>query len=138
MEPSYKIIQKQSGVAEPTLSKGENFLIFLQEVQATVKVLHLESRSRNMATHQHLGVLYDELNDLLDPLIETYMGINGPIKTCICSKDSVEDVPMYLRECFNTIENTRNSIMYSFLQSQIDLIQQSIAHCLYRLNFVKC
>jgi hypothetical protein len=104
------------------------------KAQIEAKITHLLQKNKTLATHNAMGMFYDGIGDLLDTLVETYMGLYPieelEIEDCYCIKDPIT----YFQSLYNAIEKERTSIKESFLQNQIDTIQELVSHTLYRLK----
>jgi len=104
-----------------------------------VHIFHLQTKS--YAEHIALNGYYDGVLDLFDSLVESYQGKHGIILNYKCNGfenyKSGEQVISYLKELDNSVESLRKSIKESFLQNQIDTIQELINSTLYKLRFLK-
>jgi len=84
---------------------------------------------------------YDEIPDLVDSFIESYQGKYGIITNykSFASTDykSNEQVVSYLRNISNEIKSIYDSIKDSFLQNQLDTIEELINSTIYKLRFLK-
>ena len=104
-----------------------------------VHIFHLQTKS--FAEHKALNDYYDGVLDLFDSLVESYQGKHGIISNYKCDGfedyKSGEQVISYLKELDNSVESLRKSIKESFLQNQIDTIQELIYSTLYKLRFLK-
>ena len=93
-----------------------------------VHIFHLQTKS--YAEHIALNGYYDGVLDLFDSLVESYQGKHGIILNYKCNGfenyKSGEQVISYLKELDNSVESLRKSIKESFLQNQIDTIQELI------------
>lgn len=104
-----------------------------------VHIFHLQTKS--YAEHIALNDYYDGVLDLFDGLIESYQGKHGIISNYKCdgfeNYKSNEQVVNYLKTLDGDIDSLRKSIKESFLQNQIDTIQELINSTLYKLRFLK-
>lgn len=104
-----------------------------------VHIFHLQTKS--FAEHSALNGYYDGVLDLFDSLVESYQGKHGIISNYKCdgfeNYKSGEQVISYLKELDNSVESLRKSIKESYLQNQIDTIQELIYSTLYKLRFLK-
>lgn len=106
-------------------------LLFKAQIDA--KLTHLAQPDKTLALHEAMGKFYDGIDGLIDTFVETYTGLYDlVIKTEGSSK--IDNPLTYFQNLYNTIDKERVSIKESFLQNQIDEIQQLIAHTLYRLK----
>jgi hypothetical protein len=105
-------------------------------------VFHLQTDSQSsFAEHSALGGYYDGIGDLIDGLVESYQGKHGIIKGYSSDKiedyDNVKQVISYLEKIDSVIEKSRKSIKESYIQNQIDTVQELIYSTLYKLKFLK-
>lgn len=104
-----------------------------------VHIFHLQTKS--YAEHIALNDYYDGVLGLFDGLIESYQGKHGIISNYKCdgfeNYKSGEQVINYLKKLDGDIDTLRKSVKESFLQNQIDTIQELINSTLYKLRFLK-
>lgn len=105
-------------------------------------IFHLQTNSQSsFAEHMALGGYYDEVGDLIDGLVESYQGKHGIIKGYNIDKvedyESVKQVISYLESIDSVIEKSRKTIKESYIQNQIDGVQELIYSTLYKLKFLK-
>ena len=105
-------------------------------------IFHLQTDSQSsFAEHTALGGYYDGIGDLIDGLVESYQGKHGIIKGYSIDKvqdyESVKQVIAYLENIDSTIEKSRKSVKESYIQNQIDTVQELIYSTLYKLKFLK-
>jgi DNA-binding ferritin-like protein len=105
-------------------------------------IFHLQTDSQSsFAEHMALGGYYDEIGDLIDGLVESYQGKHGIIKGYTTEKiedyQDVKQVISYLEKLDSIIEKSRKSVKESYIQNQIDTVQELIYSTLYKLKFLK-
>jgi len=104
-----------------------------------IHIYHLQTKS--FAVHKALNEFYDEVVGLFDGLVESYQGKYGIIENYKCDGyddyTSVESVIQYLQKLDKTIESSRKSVKESFIQNQIDTVQELIYSTIYKLKFLK-
>lgn len=104
-----------------------------------VHVFHLQTES--YAEHKALQGYYENIDGLIDGLVESYQGKNGIITryTTIKVDDYVnnDEVKSYLEKVNSIIEKNRTSISESYIQNQLDGVQELIFSTLYKLKFLK-
>ena len=104
-----------------------------------VHIFHLQTKS--YAEHIALNDYYDGVLGLFDGLIESYQGKHGIISNYKCdgfdNYKSGEQVINYLKKLDGDIDTLRKSVKESYLQNQIDTIQELINSTLYKLRFLK-
>ena len=104
-----------------------------------IHIYHLQTKS--FAVHKALNKFYYKVVDLFDGLVESYQGKHGIIENYKCDGyddyTSVESVIQYLQKLDKTIESSRKSVKESFIQNQIDTVQELIYSTIYKLKFLK-
>jgi hypothetical protein len=110
--------------------------------QNQVHIFHLQTKSQSsFAEHMALGGYYDEVGDLLDGIVESYQGkyniLTGYKTINTVDYKSTEQLISYFKELDNNIEKNRKSIKESYIQNQIDTVQELIYSTLYKLRFLK-
>lgn len=130
-------------LAEEFLSKRKNkggssctVPALLFKAQMDAKITHLAQPDKTLARHNALGMFYDEVGGLIDTFVETYMA-HYPCSIVTEGSSIIADPLFYFEELYKTIEKDRASIKESFLQNQIDEIQQLISHTIYRLKYIQ-
>ena len=119
--------------------------------ELTCKILH----SRNQAHVFHLGVTgegsfaahkalndyYDSVLDLYDGLVESYQGKYGLLKHYktykVESFTNIKKVIRYFENLVQDIEENRDCCSDSYIQNQIDTVQELIYSTLYKLKYLK-
>jgi hypothetical protein len=107
-----------------------------------IHTFHLQTKSKSsFAEHMALGGFYDKIGDLIDGLVESYQGKHEIIKGYETSEledyKNVEQLISYLKNLDNEIEKDRKKIKESYLQNQIDTVQELIYSTLYKLRNLK-
>jgi len=142
-------LMEQEEETEPENNSGENnsgennsftqLVSKLLHSRNQVHIFHLQTKS--FAEHNALNDYYDGVLDLFDSLIESYQGKHGIISNYKCDGfedyKSGEQVINYLKGLDKDIDSLRKSIKESFLQNQIDTVQELIYSTLYKLRFLK-
>jgi DNA-binding ferritin-like protein len=110
--------------------------------QIQTHVFHLSVKgSGSYATHKALQDYYDSIGGLVDGLTESYQGKYGLLKNYstfeLETYTSVNDVIGYLEELNDMIEDSRSCCEDSFIQNQIDTVQELIFSTVYKLKFLK-
>lgn len=108
----------------------------LFKAQLDSKITHLLQRNRTLAQHNAMGMFYDDIGDKIDTFVETYMGIYEISDICVDECCVIDNPVNYFTKLYSTIEDLRKPIKETFLQNQIDEIQQLISHTLYRLKYI--
>jgi hypothetical protein len=111
----------------------------LLDSQRQVHIFHLQTKS--FAEHKALQDYYDAIPDLVDNLVESAQGAMGIITGWksfeTVDYQSTEQVQNYLKNISNEIKSIYNIIKYTFIQNQLDEIDQLIHSTLYKLRFLK-
>ena len=110
--------------------------------QNQVHIFHLQTKSQSsFAEHMALGGYYDEVGDLLDGIVESYQGkydiLTGYKTINMVDYKSTEQLISYFKELDTNIEKNRKSVKESYIQNQIDTVQELIYSTLYKLRFLK-
>jgi hypothetical protein len=104
-----------------------------------IHIYHLQTKS--FAVHKALNDYYDGVVDLFDGLVESYQGKHGIIEDYKCdgydNYTSVNSAIEYLQKLDKTIEGSRKSVKESFIQNQIDTVQELIYSTIYKLKFLE-
>lgn len=101
-------------------------------------VFHLQTKS--FAEHKALNDYYDGIVPLFDGIVESYQGKYGIIKTYKTIKieqyKNKQKTIKFFENLLETIENTRDSVDDSFIQNQIDTVQELTNSTIYKLKFL--
>jgi len=105
-------------------------------------IFHWQTKSQSsFAEHMALGTYYDEIVELIDGIVESYQGkyeiITGYKTVEMVDYKSTEQLISYFRELDSNIEKNRKGIKESYIQNQIDALQELIFSTLYKLRFLK-
>jgi len=138
-----KMNEQEIKKEEKVETSGINNLVSkLLHSRTQVHVFHWQTKSQSsFAEHMALGGFYDEIGDLVDGLVESYQGkhdiITGYDSPKIENYKDVEQLISYFKSLDAEIEKDRKSIGESFIQNQIDTIQELLYSTLYKLRFLK-
>ena len=107
--------------------------------QKQAHIFHLGTKS--FAEHMALNGYYSEIDELIDGIIESYQGKYGLLTNYKSFKNqsykNKNQVLKYFTSLLNIIEKNRDSVDDSYIQNQIDTIQELINSTLYKLKFLK-
>jgi high-affinity Fe2+/Pb2+ permease len=107
--------------------------------QTQVHIFHLQTKS--YAEHKALQKYYEGIDALVDGLIESYQGKYDVITQYNSVKNedykSNEQVIKYFKALDSMIEKNRKEVKESFIQNQIDTVQELINSTVYKLRFLK-
>ena len=107
----------------------------LLKARTDAHLTHLRQKDKTFATHNAMSIFYDSVLDLVDTYVETSMGIDDSFVLEEVEESEVITNPLtYFKSLYNTISVERTSIKESFIQNQIDTMQELIAHTLYRIK----
>lgn len=112
-------------------------LVLYSQIQAQ----NFHRQTKSFAEHKALNDYYDSIIDVLDGFIESYQGKHGIIKKYtgfkpIVYKDNSNTIK-YFQTLYNKIDSLRKSIKESYLQNQIDEMQELIESVIYKLIYLK-
>jgi cobalamin biosynthesis protein CobT len=102
-------------------------------------VFHLQTKS--FAEHKALNDYYDGVVGLFDGIVESYQGKYGIIKNFKSFKieqyKNSKKTISYFERLLDIIDENRDSVEDSFIQNQIDTVQELINSTIYKLRFLK-
>jgi high-affinity Fe2+/Pb2+ permease len=117
----------------------KDMVSILLHSQTQVHIFHLQTKS--YSEHKALQKYYEGIDALVDGLIESYQGKYDVITQYNSVKNedykSNEQVIKYFKVLDTMIEKNRKSVKESFLQNQIDTVQELIYSTLYKLRFLE-
>ena len=123
-------------------SEGGGFKKMVEKIlhsRTQAHIFHLQTKS--YAEHIALNGFYDGIIGLFDGLVESYQGKHGIITNYRCDGfedySSGEQVIQYLEDLEDSIESLRKSVKESYIQNQIDTVEELINSTLYKLKFLK-
>lgn len=138
-----KIYDREKSVVVNEQKEGTSSFVEMISVllcsQTQVHIFHLQTKS--YAEHKALQGYYEGIDGLVDTLVESYQGKYGILETYKAHKlldytDS-EQVIKYFESIEKNIEKNRKSVKESFIQNQIDTVQELIYSTMYKLKFLK-
>jgi len=102
-------------------------------------VFHLQTKS--YAEHIALNGYYDAVVPLFDGIVESYQGKYGIIKNFKTFKveqyRNGKKTISYFERLLDIIDQNRDSVEDSYIQNQIDTVQELINSTIYKLRFLK-
>ena len=123
-------------------STNEGFcdmICHLLHSQTQVHIFHLQTKS--YAEHKALQGYYEGIDGLVDGIIESYQGKYDLITQYNSVKNedykSNEQVIKYFKALDTMIDKNRKEVKESFIQNQIDTVQELINSTVYKLRFLK-
>ena len=109
----------------------------LLKARTDAHLTHLKQADKTLARHNAMSMFYDGVLDLVDGYIESSMGIvPGFTVETVPASAVIADPVTYFKDLYNQIEANRAEIKESFLQNQVDTVQELIANTLYKLQFI--
>lgn len=106
--------------------------------QTQTHIYHLGTKS--YSEHKALQGYYEGIDGLTDGLVESYQGKNGLMggyKTFKMEQyKGKKQVMSYFTQLLNVIEKNRDSVKDSYIQNQIDTVQELIYSTMYKLKFL--
>ena len=106
--------------------------------QKQAHIFHLGTKS--FAEHMALNGYYVEIDELVDGLIESYQGKYGLLTDYksykVQSYKNKNQVLKYFTGLLNTIEEKRNCCDDTYIQNQIDTVQELMYSTMYKLKFL--
>jgi hypothetical protein len=98
-------------------------------------------QTKTYSEHKALQKYYEGIDGLVDGIVESYQGkyeiITGYKTIKTVDYKSTEQVISYFKELDENIEKNRTSVKESYIQNQIDTVQELIYSTLYKLRFLK-
>jgi len=131
--------KKEENVNTKSNSGLKGMVSSLLHSQTQVHIFHLQTKS--YSEHKALQGYYEGIDALVDGIIESYQGKYDIIKNydSIKTEDykSSEQVINYFKSLDTMIISARKEVKESYLQNQIDTVQELIYSTLYKLRFLK-
>lgn len=110
----------------------------LMHSRTQTHVFHLQTNS--YAEHVALGAYYDGIVGLVDGLVESYQGKYGILEGYqsynVIQYSGKATVIGYLKALLSIISSTRSAIQDSYIQNQIDTVEELVTSTLYKLRFL--
>jgi len=135
--------EEENTQSENNESKGssgfKDMVSILLHSQTQVHIFHLQTKS--YSEHKALQGYYEGIDALVDGVIESYQGKYDVVTgyNSIKTEDykSSEQIIKYFKALDSMVEKNRKSVKESYIQNQIDTIQELIYSTLYKLRFLK-
>lgn len=133
-----------SSKSNPTTETADvvDMIATLLHSQSQVHIFHWQTKSQSsFSEHKALQEYYEGIDGLVDNIVESYQGkyeiITGYKTIKTVDYKSTEQVISYFKELDENIEKNRTSVKESYIQNQIDGVQELIYSTLYKLRFLK-
>ena len=134
--------KEDSGTDENETKGGSGFkdmVSVLLHSQTQVHIFHLQTKS--YSEHKALQGYYEGVDALVDGIIESYQGKYDVITKYNSVKNvdyqSNEQIIKYFKALDTMIDKNRKEVKESFIQNQIDTVQELINSTIYKLRFLK-
>ena len=132
--------ENETEVKETKTGSGfKDMVSILLHSQTQVHIFHLQTKSYD--EHKALQKYYEGIDVIVDGLIESYQGKYDVITQYNSVKNedykSNEQVIKYFKALDTMIEKNRKEVKESFIQNQIDTVQELINSTVYKLRFLK-
>ena len=116
-------------------------LSILLNSSTQAQVFHRQVKGAgSFSTHSALGEYYDEIIEKVDALTESYQGKYGLVvdykSYALVNFVSFEQVIAYFEELCSQVYTLRTSVPDSYLQNQIDSIEELLYSTKYKLKFL--
>jgi hypothetical protein len=139
-EQLFKAMRMNEQKSETKSNSGfKNMVSTLLHSQTQVHIFHLQTKS--YSEHKALQNYYEGIDKLVDGIIESYQGkydiINNYDSVKTEEYKSCDQVINYFKSLDSMIDNARKSVKESFIQNQIDTVQELIFSTIYKLRFLK-
>jgi high-affinity Fe2+/Pb2+ permease len=132
-------LREQEENETKTDSGFKDMVSILLHSQTQVHIFHLQTKS--YSEHKALQKYYEGIDALVDGIIESYQGKYDVVTgyNSIKTEDykSPEQVIKYFKALDSMVEKNRKSVKESYIQNQIDTVQELIFSTLYKLRFLK-
>jgi hypothetical protein len=122
-----------------TDSGFKDMVSILLHSQTQVHIFHLQTKS--YSEHKALQNYYEGIDGLVDGVIESYQGkydvLTGYKSIKTQEYKSNDQIIKYFKALDTMVDKNRKSIKESFIQNQIDTVQELINSTVYKLRFLK-
>ncbi len=133
---------KRRGLVVEQQTKNSDYvemISLLLHSRNQIHVFHLQTKS--YAEHIALNGYYDGVVTLFDGIVESYQGKYGIIKNFKTFKveqyRNNKKTISYFERLLDIIDQNRDSVEDSYIQNQIDTVQELINSTIYKLRFLK-
>jgi DNA-binding ferritin-like protein len=140
-EQLFKVIQLNEAEKKEITETADivDMISSLLHSQTQVHVFHLQTKS--YSEHKALQGYYEGVDALVDGIAESFQGkydlLTGYKTIKMVDYKSNEQLITYFKGLDDNIEKNRKAVKESYIQNQIDGIQELIYSTLYKLRFLK-
>lgn len=126
-------------------SNTDPFLECLKELFNSVQSfhkLHLKLKGEgSYAAHKALQTIYEDLPDAIDSLYEGYQGATETLVSFVPTApkelNNIQEALTHLRYLYSMLTKCQNSLTYSEIINDIDVVKSLINSTKYKLLFLK-
>lgn len=116
----------------------EKLVAYLLHSQTQTHVFHLQTKS--YAEHKALQGYYEGIDPLVDAIVESYQGKHDLIKTyesfAIDAYTGKAQLETYFKALSKKVEDIHKQTEDTYLQNQLDTVNELIVSTLYKLRFL--
>jgi hypothetical protein len=116
----------------------EKLVAYLLHSQTQTHVFHLQTKS--YAEHKALQGYYEGIDPLVDAIVESYQGKYDIIKTyesfAIDAYSGKAQLETYFKALSKKVEDIHKQTDDTYLQNQLDTVNELIVSTLYKLRFL--
>jgi DNA-binding ferritin-like protein len=132
-------------ISEEKIKGGKKLIEMVSELfhsETQTHMFHLQTKSQSsFPEHMALGGYYSEIGDKLDSLIESFQGkydiLKGYKSYEFKDYKNVEQLIKYFNDLADMVTDKRDCCKDSYIQNQIDGIEELIYSTLYKLRNLK-
>jgi DNA-binding ferritin-like protein len=143
-EQLFKVIQLNEAEKKGSTETADivDMISTLLHSRSQAHIFHWQTKSQSsFAEHMALGAYYEEIVELIDGIVESYQGkydiMTGYKTIQMVDYKSTEQLISYFKALDDNIEKNRKGVKESYIQNQIDGVQELIFSTLYKLRFLK-
>jgi hypothetical protein len=138
----FEAVKKKGLISEQVNGNKKEFtemISLLLHSQTQVHTFHLQTKS--YAEHKALQKYYEDIDDMVDKLVESYQGRYSILKGY--KQYSIEDYKdttstvNYFKELCDKVTDLRDCCKDTWIQNQIDNVCELINATLYKLRYLK-
>jgi DNA-binding ferritin-like protein len=132
-------------ISEEKIKGGKKLIEMVSELfhsETQTHMFHLQTKSQSsFAEHMALGGYYTEIGEKLDSLIESFQGkydiLKGYKSYDFKDYKNVEQLIKYFNDLADMVADKRDCCKDTYIQNQIDGIEELIYSTLYKLRNLK-
>lgn len=124
-------------VSSNSITSVAKICALLFKAQLESHISHILQKDKMLSTHKALEEFYTSIDGEVDTLMETSMGLYPITGLNVPQATQIQNPIVYFEGLYKEVESLRKGVKETFLQNQIDTIQQLVAHTLYRLKHIQ-